>query len=334
MDPVLTLMATPQEIRPMSTQYLTVLFVGLPVVMAYNLLAGILRALGDGKSPLYAMVVASVLNVGLDILFVAGLGWGVSGAAVATVIAQFCSCIFCVSRLAKIGFIRPTRSDLHPDRRIALQLMRLGVPVAAQNGVIGVGGMIVQTIVNPLGVAFIAGYTATNKLYGVLEIAAISFGYAVSAYAGQNLGAGKIRRIRQGVHTAVLLGVAVSAVIGMLMILFGGKLTASFITGTAQEVAEATRIAAEYLFLMSACLPILYILHIYRSALQGMGNTVMPMASGFAEFVMRTGSALLLPALIGYQGVFWAEVLAWLGADCILVTSYYVQMHRMRKECA
>lgn len=329
---VLNLLGTPVEIRPMSEMYLLVLFLAFPIVMAYNLMAGILRSLGDGKSPLYAMVVASIVNIGLDLLFVAVFHWGVIGAAAATAIAQVCASLFCLHRLSKLGFIRPEKADFRVDGQVSRRLMLLGLPIAAQNGVIGLGGMIVQTIVNKLGVTFIAGYTATNKLYGVLEIAAISYGYATSTYAGQNLGAGKIKRIWSGVHASALTGVITAGVIAAFMFLFGKAITGSFISGTPEEVAEAGKIAWEYLALMSACLPILYVLHIYRSALQGMGNTVTPMASGIAEFVMRTGAALLLPALIGYWGVFWAEVLAWIGADLILVSSYYLIFKRIRAQ--
>ena len=329
---VLDMLGTPQDIRPMSEKYLTVLFAAFPIVMAYNLMAGILRSLGDGKSPLYAMIVASLVNIALDILFVAGFGWGVLGAAAATGIAQGCASLFCLYRLSRIDFIRPAKADFRLDFPISKRLMLLGLPVAAQNGIIGVGGMIVQTVVNQLGKAFIAGYTATNKLYGVLEMAAISYGYATSTYAGQNLGAGKISRIRRGVHSSVLTGVLTAGVIAVCMFLFGQGITGSFLSGDPAEVAEAGRIAWEYLALMSVCLPVLYVLHIYRSALQGMGNTVMPMASGIAEFVMRTGAAILLPGLIGYTGVFWAEVLAWLGADLILVTSYYLIFRKIRAQ--
>ena len=329
---VLNLLGTPMEIRPMSESYLMVLFLAFPVVMAYNLMAGILRSLGDGKSPLYAMAIASLINIALDLLFVAVFHWGVIGAAVATAIAQAGSSLFCLYRLSKIGFIRPSRADFRLDMGISGRLMTLGLPIAAQNGVIGLGGMIVQTIVNKLGVTFIAGYTATNKLYGVLEIAAISYGYATSTYAGQNLGAGRITRIRKGVHASAITGVVTAGVIAAFMLLFGRAITGSFISGTPEEVVEASRIAWEYLLLMSLCLPILYVLHIYRSALQGMGNTVMPMASGIAEFAMRTGAALLLPGLIGYWGVFWAEVLAWIGADLILVVSYYAIFKKIREQ--
>ena len=320
--PVLGLMDTPGEIRPMSESYLTILFSAFPLVMACNLLAGILRSLGDGKSPLYAMVVASLTNIALDVLFVAGFGWGVEGAAIATAIAQGCSALFCLMRLRRLDFIRPARSDLRLHGATCAKLMQLGLPVAAQNGVIGIGGMVVQSIANTMSVAFIAGYTSTNKLYGVLEIAAISYGYAMSTYAGQNLGARKADRIKTGVRAAALTGVITSLVIAAAMFLFGRSIVSSFISGAPEETAEAVRIACEYLYLMSALLPILYILHIYRSALQGMGNTVAPMVSGIAELVMRVCGAWILPGLIGYSGLFWAEILAWIGADVILLSGY------------
>lgn len=332
LNPILNLMGNPMEIRPMATSYLRILFAAFPVVMCYNLLAGILRSLGDGKSPLYAMIVASLVNIGLDFLFVAGFHMGVVGAAAATVIAQVCSCLFCMWRLSRIPFIRPKKTDFVPDKAICGELMRLGVPVSAQNAIIGIGGMIVQSVVNTMGVIFIAGYTATNKLYGILEIAAVSYGYATTTYTGQNLGAGKIDRISKGVRAANITGCLTAVGIAVLMGLFGKQIIGSFISGTPEEVAQAVRIGCEFLWVMSIALPVLYILHVVRSALQGMGNTLMPMLSGIAEFVMRTGSALLLPTLIGYKGVFWAEVFAWLGADIILVASYFHTMRRLRRQ--
>ena len=333
-QPVLDMLNTPEAIRPTSITYLTILFAGLPIVMVYNLLAGILRSLGDGKSPLYAMVVASLVNIGLDLLFVAGFGWGVGGAALATIIAQACSLLFCLYRLSKISFIRLSREDLKPDLPMCGHLFKLSLPVAFQNAVIGVGGMIVQSVANPLGVTFIAGYTATNKLYGLLEIAAVSYGYAISTYTGQNLGARKFDRIRKGVHTAVVMGVVTSMVIALFMFLFGRSIIGSFISGTPEEVDAALKIGWEFLRLMSLSLPILYVLYIYRSAQMGMGHTLIPLLSGFAEFVMRTGSALLLPAIIGYSGVFWAEVLAWLGADFFLIPGYYWALRKHRRDNA
>ena len=330
-QPVLSLLNTPEAIRPTSITYLTILFAGLPIVMGYNLLAGVLRSLGDGKSPLYAMIVACFVNIGLDVLFVMGFGWGVIGAAAATVIAQLCSCGFCLMRLKSVPFMKLKRNDFRLDRARSGRLMKLGLPLSMQNGIIAVGGMIVQSVVNPLGVTFIAGYTATNKLYGVLEVAAVSYGYAMSTYSGQNLGARKVNRIRRGTFAGAVAGVITAAVIAACMFLFGRQIVSLFIDASEANASEAIRIAIEYLWLMSAFLPVLYILHVYRSTLQGMGDTVMPMVSGLAEFVMRTGSALLLPGLIGYSGVFWAEVLAWVGADFILVPAYWVGFNKVKK---
>lgn len=329
--PVLTLLGTPAEILPTSALYLTVLFAGLPVVMVYNLLAGILRSLGDARTPLSAMIIASMINIALDLLFVMVFHWGVAGAAIATVFAQFCSFLFCLYRLSRLEIVHLKRSDLRPEPAICAELMRIGVPLAAQNAIIAVGGMIVQSVVNGLGVVFIAGYTATNKLYGLLEIAATSFGYAMSTYTGQNLGAGKVDRIRRGVRVGAAAGVVVAGIIALCMFVFGKGIVSIFIDSTSEGAAEATRIACEFLWTMSACLPILYILHIYRSSLQGIGNTFMPMISGLAELVMRTGAAMLLPGMIGYFGVFIAEIAAWIGADFILLPSYFHDVKKIAK---
>lgn len=329
--PVLNLLNTPTDIQPIAISYLTVMFAALPVVMAYNLLAGILRSLGDGKSPLYAMIVASAVNIALDLLFVMVFGWGVVGAAAATVIAQLTSCVFCLMQLKKIPFLKLKKDDFRLDRERGLRLMKLGLPLSMQNCIIAIGGMIVQSVVNPLGVTFIAGYTATNKLYGLLEIAAVSYGYAMTTYAGQNLGAKKVNRIRRGTRAGAIAGVITAAIIALFMFLFGKPVISLFIDASEANAEEAIRIAVEYLRIMSAALPVLYILHVYRSTLQGMGDTVMPMISGLAEFVMRTGAALLLPGLIGYYGVFWAEVLAWVGADFILVPAYWVGFNKVKR---
>ena len=172
-----------------------------------------------------------------------------------------------------------------------------------------------------MGVAFIAGYTATNKLYGLLELAAVSYGYAMSTYAGQNHGAKKPDRIRQGVHAGLVTGALTAACIAVLMFTLGRFFLGLFIDPSA-GTEEAMRVACEYLYTMSACLPVLYVLYVIRSTLHGMGDTMTPMLSGLAEFAMRTGSALLLPKWIGYRGVFAAEVLAWAGADVILIAGY------------
>ena len=188
-----------------------------------------------------------------------------------------------------------------------------------------------QSVVNGFGVIFIAGFTATNKLYGVLEIAATSYGYSMVTYVGQNLGAGKPGRIRMGVRQASGIALATSLVITGAMFLFGRLILGCFISGTPQEVEETMRVAWFYLAVMSLFLPVLYILHVVRSAIQGMGNTVLPMVSGIAEFVMRTGTAVLLPLWVGERGIFYAEILAWMGADVILIASYFATIKRVER---
>lgn len=326
--PLLTLLHTPAEIMSWSLLYLRIMFLGIPIVMAYNLLATVLRSLGDGQTPLYAMIVAAAVNIGLDLLFVLVFHWGIAGAAIATLIAQGCSGIYCLLKIRRIEFLTLKKSHFALKPAMAGRLLALGSPMAAQNAIIGIGGMILQSVVNSYSVAFIGGFTATNKLYGVLEIAATSYGYAMITYMGQNLGAGKIDRMKVGMRWAILVAVATSALIAAVMLIFGQTIVGAFISGTPSEVAEATKTGYTYLSIMSICLPILYILHVTRSAIQGMGNTVLPMVSGIAEFCMRTGGVLLLPALLGENGIFTAEVLAWFGADMILVPSYFITFRR------
>lgn len=329
--PILKMLNTPDAIIGESLLYLRIMFLGIPIVMAYNLLATVLRSLGDGQTPLNAMIVAALTNIALDLIFVLLLNWGIAGAAIASLIAQTVSSIYCLLKIRKIEFMHVKREHFLLKPAMAARLLSLGSPMAAQNAIIAVGGMIIQGVVNGYGVPFIGGFTASNKLYGVLEIAASSYGYAMITYAGQNLGAGKLDRIRKGMRWAVIVAVATSVCIATVMLIFGNQIIGAFIAGTPEEVAQATTVGYTYLSIMSICLPVLYILHVTRSAVQGMGNTVLPMISGIAEFVMRTGGVLLLPALIGENGIFIAEVLAWVGADLFLVPSYFTTIKKLDK---
>ena len=331
-DPVLALLQTPAQIADSSRLYLRVMFSGVPIVMAYNLFAGILRSLGDSKTPLAAMIIASLLNIALDLLFVLVFHWGIAGAAAATLIAQVFAALYCLYFLLRSAEVRLHKEDLRLDGQFALRLLKLGSPMAFQNGIISVGGMILQFVVNGFGVVFIAGYTATNKLYGILEIAAISYGYSTATFTGQNLGAGQIPRIQKGHRASLILSLITSALIGCIMILFGKFIVGCFLSGEPVDVEAALDVGYRYLTLMSLFLPVLYILHVERSCLQGMGNTVLPMVSGIAEFIMRTGAAFLLPGVIGDSGIFWAEVLAWAGADLILIPSYFIVLRSCKKQ--
>ena len=233
--PVLRLLQTPDTILPSAAIYLRIMMGGAPIVMAYNLESGILRALGDGRTPLVAMGFASAINIGLDLLFVMVFHWGIPGAAVATLIAQVCASLYCFVGLRRIPELGMCREDWKCRPDLIKEILRLGLPLALQQILISVGGMIVQQVVNGCGVLFIAGFTAVNKLYGVLEMAAVSFGYAIMTFTGQNLGAGQKQRILHGIRQGALLSIVTSLVICGLIFLFGVPVLSLFISGTPEE---------------------------------------------------------------------------------------------------
>lgn len=329
--PILLALNTDPAVLEQALSYLRVLFAGIPVIMGYNVLSSILRALGDSRTPLAAMVLAASINIVLDLVFVMVFHWGVVGAAAATVFAQFCSCVFCFLAIRRISCLKMSREDWRLDWSAVWDLVRLGSPTAFQNGVIGIGGLAVQYVINGYGFLFVAGFTATNKVYGVLEIAASSFGYSMSTFAGQNLGAGQVSRIRSGVRIGALMSVATAAIIAALMLLFGRFILSLFISGDPAQTEEVLRIAYHYLAYMCVTLPLLYLLWIYRSALMGLGDTFFPMVSGIAELAMRMAMVLFMPHVIGMEAIYMAEPAAWIGALAILSSVYYWRQGRLLK---
>jgi len=328
----LHLLRVPQELRQMATAYIRTIFLGIPAMVFYNFCASVLRSVGDSQTPLRAMILAALTNIVLDCVAVFLLDWGVVGAAVATVVAQCVSGVFCAFKLWKNQDLRFDKTHFLAEKGSSWQLLRLGLPLAAQNIIICVGGMALQSIVNGFGTAFIAGFTATNKLYGLLEIAAVSYGFAVTTYTGQNFGAGLYQRIRSGTSWAVLVSLVTSALIGAAMLIFGRDITMLFIRADSVELELAAgETAYRYLCTMSICLPVLYLLYVYRSALQGMGRMMIPMLSGAAEFVMRVGVAFYAGAIGWQEGLFVAEVSAWAGAAVLLAISYYISAVKLKK---
>ena len=307
--PILELMKTPEDIIDFSYDYIVIIFAAIPFTFLYNIIAGVIRALGDSRTPLMAMITAALTNVALDLLFVLVFKWGIAGAASATIIAQGVSVVYCFSAIRRIDMIRINRQDIGIHAAMSKRLLIVGLPIVFQNTMISIGGMILQSVVNSYGFLFVAGYTAANKLYGLLETAAISFGFAITTYTAQNLGAGNFKRIRKGMRNAVIMALITSVVVSVCMLIFGRPILRLFISNETGHVEEVLGIAYLYLSIMSWFLAILYALHTYRSALQGLGNTVVPMLSGIIEFIMRTTAVMLLPRFVGEKGVFYAEVL-------------------------
>ena len=330
----LWLMQVPDYLVSSATIYSRIIMGGFTAVCFFNLCSSTLRAVGDSKTPLIAMVAAAITNIVLDVIAVFILHWGIAGAAAATVFSQFLSGALCAVKIAKTPELKFRRHHLCLDLPMAGDLMRIGIPAATKNIIIAAGGMVVQTVVNSFdSMSFIAGFTATNKLYGLLEIAALSYGYAVTTYVGQNYGAGLIPRIRSGVRAANILAVSSSLVIAVVMLLFGRPITMLFISREDMALAlEAGETAYRYLSLMSVSLPILYILYVYMSALQGMGNTIAPMWSAAFELVVRLSVAFAVAQIGIRNGIFWAEVGAWYGGGATQALFYFLQMRKIKKQ--
>lgn len=325
----LLFLRVPETLAPMASLYTRILIAGLPAVFFFNYCSSALRAVGDSKTPLIAMAVAAVTNIVLDLVAVFLLHWGIAGAAIATVMAQCLSGVICVIKIRRISQLRFTKADVVPRRDILGNLFKIGTPAAGKNWMVALGGMAVMTVVNTFGTAFIAGFTASNKLYGLLEIAALSYGYAIITYVGQNYGAARFDRISAGMKSAAVLAVATALVISAGMFLFGRPITMLFIsTENPAEAALAGEIAFRYLCVMASCLPVLYILYLLLSALQGLGDSVRPMISGAAELGLRVAVAGIV-AYTGYKtGIFYAEIAAWLGATGYLLYHYRKRMKK------
>ena len=331
LSPILTLLQTPPETFALTEKYLRILFGGLALMMGFNLFAGFLRSVGDSRTPLIAMTTAALCNIGLDILFVATFRWGVAGVAIATVMSQGISCMICLRALTRLPIMHIRGSDLRPDPATMKRLLSLGLPISMQNATISIGGLVLQGVVNGFGFIFMAGYSAASRLQGLVEVMGVSLSAAITAFAGQNMGAGRLDRVKKGLRHSLLIGLAMSALIATVIAVFGRGILSLFVQDDPEIVEQVLTFGHRFLLVMSAGLPGLYVLFVYRSTLQGMGDTFIPMLSGMMELVMRIGCALLLPLIMGEWGVYIAEISAWIGAAVLLVIGYYYRLHRIEK---
>ena len=324
--PLLRLIGTQQVVFRQAKTYLSILYGGIFITAAYNLFAALLRALGNSRAPLLAMLVASGVNIALDLLFVMVFRWDVAGAAAATVIAQGSAAVICLISVLRLEQLRFQKGEFLFHKGDAGLLMKLAAPLGLQNILISVGGVVVQSVINSLGFEFVAGITASGKLSGLQETAAMSFGLAVTTYTGQNLGAGQIQRIHKGVRSTAFIALGTSAVLSCIMFAFGRAGLSLFIEKSAD--AMVTEVATNYLHAMSATLFLLYFLHVYRSALYGLGETMMPMLSSIVQCVMRILVAWGLTRIVSPWAICFTEPAAWLGALTMLL---FVYRHKMEK---
>ncbi len=330
--PVLVAMDMPDLTIRMTESYLRIIYAGQPLVMGFNLFSSLLRSVGNSSVPLISMVAASLINIVLDFLLVMGFGWGVNGAAIATITSQGISCVICLIAVMKLPVMRIDRSDLRIDRKMCLRLLKLGLPIAFQNLIISVGGLVLQKVVNGFRYVFVAGFNAGNRLVGLIELAGASLGSAVGTFAGQNLGAGRLDRVKMGMRRAAQLSILLAVLVGGAMLIWGKSLISLFITDPDPEkVLQTLDIAYQYMAVMSVGLFMLYLLHTYRTTLQGIGDTFIPMVSGFVELVMRIACAVILPRFLGEWGVYISEIAAWGGAAVLLIWGYYRRIRVLEK---
>lgn len=327
-SPILFGLKTPQEIRGLSEAYLRILCGGIPISFCYNYLAAVLRALGDSKTPLQAMTASSVCNIVLDLIFVCVLGWGIRGAAAATVAAQAVAALLCFFQTTRLPWPASERGWRRINRRLLGDELRMGIPMGLQSCITAAGGLVVQAVVNGFGVVFLAGYTAANRIYGLLETAASSYGYAMASYAGQNQGAGNGKRIDEGLRVALQIGVVTAGLMSAIMVCFGKGILDCFLTGDPGTIRMAGEAGYRFLCVLALFFPLLYVLYIIRSCVQGMGNAFWPMLSSMVQLFMRVSCAVGLTTLIGDWGLYCAEVLAWMGADMLLAVVY----QKMKKD--
>ena len=311
--PVLQLMNTPADILEDATSYVTIFFGGL--------VASLLRAFGDSKTPLYFLILASITNIILDLVLIINFKMGVAGAAIATVVSQGLSGLLCYFyMIKKFDILTLKREHFKYDPVLVKELMYVSLPMALQYAITAIGVMILQVAVNSFGSTTVAAFTAATKVEQLVVQPGIAIGMTMATYAAQNLGARRIDRVRQGARQSAWITIVTNALSSVIVIFLGGYIVQLFIPSAN---VEALPISMEYLKITAIFYPVLGLLFLYRFALQGLGNTVVPMFAGVMELVMRTIVAFTLPGLLGYQGVCLASPLAWIGATVWLIWSYF-----------
>ena len=327
---ILMLMNTPAEIEKNAQTFSTIIFGGIGIQMAYNLLANIIRSLGDSRTPLYFLIIAAIVNILLELLFIIVFKWGVAGAGYATLLAQLFSVVLCVIYIMKkIPLLQIHFSDF---KKITMKFignhLNVGIPMAFQSSIIAIGSIMIQSALNSLGTNAVAATTASSKIDQIATLPMMSFGVAMATYTAQNYGAAEYGRILKGVKSALLMSVSFSIAAGLLMIFFGQPMVMVFVGHVNHEVLSLSQI---YFNVNASFYPLLAILFIFRNTLQGLGKSIVPTVAGLAELAMRIGAALFLATTFGYAGACFASPLAWIGSCLVLITSYVKSVKMLKR---
>ena len=328
--PLLTLLQTPANIIDDAYNYIIIIFWGIFASMLFNLLSNVVRALGDSRTPLLFLIVACVLNIVLDFVFILAFKMGVAGAAWATVIAQVVSCALCILYIAKrIPLLRLCKKDWKVDASYIRTHCRVGLPMAFQTSIIAIGAMILQVPLNKLGSTAVGAFTAAQKIDNLAVQILMSFGITMATYAAQNYGAGNMGRIKHGVRQCIFINVAASIVLGVVIILTCRPLVGIFVGQGQQEVVELARV---YLIINCSLYFLLSLLFVYRYTLQGIGKSLTPTVAGVIELFMRSFTAIFLAIPFGFAGISAANPIAWLGALIPLTFAYYRNICKLLRQ--
>ena len=318
-EPVLRLMQTSEELMPQAKEYLVVIYAGCIGTMLYNFCASVLRAVGNSVVPLIFLIVSSILNIILDILFVAIIPMGAMGAALATVLAQFVSGVLCIIYASRIlDFIRVKRNEWKADKELIKEVLRYGVPAALQMSIISIGDMTLQAVINTYGTAMVVAYGVCLKVEGVGWEITNAIGMAVGTFTGQNVGAGNLERVKKGVRTAYLMNVIGCGIFGVGVAIFAPQIMGAF-----TETPDAIRLGVEYMRIFSGFFLAGGILVIFQSFLRSVGDVTFTLMMGVSEIVTRVVFSFLFPALVGYIGLWFVSPITWVVAMIVGLSRYY-----------
>ena len=317
---ILIWMDVPEELMGYAYDYLVWIFVGLGAQMMYNLLASIIRSLGDSKTPLYFLIVCSVLNIGLDIFCIRNLNMGVKGAAIATGVAQLISGVAClVYMVKKFPMLRLTRADMKLHMPTVKRLIGIGLPMGLQFSITAIGSIILQKSVNNLGTQIIASVSAASKVQTLVMSPMDAFGVSMATFAGQNYGARRLDRVRRATKEVTLMLWAYS-VIAFCVFFFGSNfIVLMFVDPTETQII---RLVHRFVTINGAFYPMLSLIYVYRNTLQGVGYSKAAMLAGLFELIARTLMGLFIVPKFGYTAVCFAHPFAWFMADLILIPLY------------
>lgn len=329
---ILRVMKTPESFMPGSVAYIRIIFAAIPVTMVYNMAAGILRALGDSKTPVIFLVMAAIINVVLDLLFILCFGMGVAGAAWATAISQLLSGIGCVWVLIRrFPMLHPDRAEKHFSFYHIRRLAGTGIPMGLQFSITALGAVVLQSAVNGISEHAVSAIAAGSKLSSLFSCIYDALSSTMATFAGQNLGAGRPERIGKGLKATALIGTIWSLAAMAVLWLLGPVFTGLFVDASETEVTAMTCLM---LRINSAFyIPLLFV-NIFRLSIQGMGHTRVAMIAGVLEMVSRALVALFLVPVYGFDGACFASPVAWIAADLFLIPCYIVLIRRAIRSTA